>query len=140
MKYPNYRVSVEALIIKDNKIFITKRADGCKVAPGIWNVPAGKVKYEEIPTDAVIREVLEETQLEVKIVSEVGARAFKFEMDSEDAFRLVYTYLVAIVGENKEPIIDEEHSIGIFVSREELDNVEYDSMKCELKDFIKKVL
>lgn len=139
MKYPNYRVAVEALIIKNNKIFITKRADDAKVAPGKWNVPAGKVKYEEIPADAVIRECLEETQLEVRIVKEVGVRAFKFELDGEDAFRLVYTYLVEVIGDC-EPVIDSEHSACIFVSKDELDSPEYDSMSSELKDFIKSVL
>ncbi len=139
-EYPNYRVSVEILLKKENCIFLAKRADNCQVAPGKWNVPAGKVKYTEIPTDAVVREAKEETKLDVEIIEEVGVRAYSFELDGKKAYRLVYTYLVKNLNDEKEPVLDEEHSCGEWVSLDELDNEKYQNMDLILKKYIKKVL
>ncbi|HEY8390519.1 MAG TPA: NUDIX domain-containing protein, partial [Clostridia bacterium] len=47
--YPNYRISVEIILLHEGKVLLTKRAPHCKVAPNVWNVPAGKIKYDEIP-------------------------------------------------------------------------------------------
>jgi ADP-ribose pyrophosphatase YjhB (NUDIX family) len=38
----------------------------------VWNLPGGGVESGEMPTDAVIREVMEETSLEVEIERLVG--------------------------------------------------------------------
>ena len=38
----------------------------------VWNLPGGRVDSGEMPTDAVIREVMEESGLEVEIESLVG--------------------------------------------------------------------
>lgn len=140
MDYPNYRVSVGAIIKRGDKVFICKRADNCAVAPGKWNIPAGKVKYEEVPTHAVIREAKEETQLDVQIVRELSSRAFKFELDGKDAFRLVFNYEVKMLDETKEPILDEEHSEGLWVGLDCLTNPKYASLDDQLRADIKKVL
>jgi 8-oxo-dGTP diphosphatase len=57
--HPNYRVSVEIILKKNDKILLTKRSEKVSVAPGVWNVPAGKVKFHEIPIEAAFREVKE---------------------------------------------------------------------------------
>lgn len=139
-EYPNYRVSVEILLEKDHKIFLAKRADDCHVAPGKWNVPAGKVKYTEIPTHAAVREAKEETKLDVEVVKEVGVRAYSFPLDGKEAYRLVYTYLVKNLDEAKEPILDDEHSCGEWVSLEQLEDEKYRSLDLQLKEYIKSVL
>lgn len=131
----NYRVSVEGVIIRGDKVLLCKRAENAKVAPGVWNVPAGKVKYTEIPTDAVIREIEEETGLKVVKPKEVNVRAFEMEISSEDerAYRLVFTYVVECL-DNNEPQINEEHSEYRWVSREELlKNPEYRSLNNDLQ-------
>src|SRR5690606_22787357 len=92
--YPNYRISVEAIILLENKILLTRRADHCAISPSVWNVPAGKVKYEEIPKEALYREVKEETNLEVDLVKELDVRAFKGRTVVEEFYRVMFTYLV----------------------------------------------
>jgi 8-oxo-dGTP diphosphatase len=57
--HPNYRVSVEIILKKNDKILLTKRSEKVSVARGVWNVPAGKVKFHEIPIEAAFREVKE---------------------------------------------------------------------------------
>lgn len=140
-EYPNYRVCVEAIIVKDNKVLLSKRSDNCTVAPNKWCVPSGKVKYEEIPLIACVREVKEETQLDVKILSEIGVRAFRgFNSTGEITYRLVYTYLVDIIGDRKDPIINEEHSEFCWVSKDELGNYEFSLANENLKKNIREIL
>jgi len=69
--YPNYHISVEGLILYKDKILLCKRNHQALVAPGVWNVPAGKVKLEEIPLHAIYREIKEETNLDVESVEEI---------------------------------------------------------------------
>lgn len=135
-QYPNYRVSVEVVIKKGGKVLLAKRADDADVAPGEWCVPAGKVKYEEIPTAAVLREAKEETGLDVRLIAEIGCRAFKMKAKGEDAFRLVYTYLVEPTTDD-DARIDEEHSEFSWVDQSELNDVRYASLLPELSNIIK---
>ena len=51
-------------IIKDGKILLQYKAAG-KFGEGKWNGPGGKIKPNETPTEGVIREVREETGLNI---------------------------------------------------------------------------
>tara|TARA_Y100000590_G_scaffold307419_1_gene347061 strand:+ start:4821 stop:5249 length:429 start_codon:yes stop_codon:yes gene_type:complete len=126
--YPNYRVSVEVVVSKDGKILLAKRADDAKVAPGAWCVPAGKVKYTEIPVAAAVREAKEETSLDVSVKAEIACRTATIKNGDEDAYRLIYTYLVEPTDSEQEVQIDEEHSEFVWVSKEELVSGKYDSL------------
>lgn len=85
-KYPNYRNRVEIVILHNSKRLITKRSENAIAAPGVWNFPAGKVKYEEPPLQALYREAKEETNLDIELIKELGVRTFK----GEDTGRELY--------------------------------------------------
>ncbi|MCL6591637.1 MAG: NUDIX hydrolase [Firmicutes bacterium] len=107
------------------------------MAPGVWNVPAGKVKYDEIPAKAVIRECREELGLEVKIIREIGCQAFKTKVWDEDAYRLVFTYLVEIAENDSARItLNEEHSEYTWVNRDQIEDEAYSSLMGQLKRII----
>ena len=76
-QHPNYRVSVEIILKHDHKVLLTKRSNEATVAPGVWNVPAGKVKFHELPVDAAHREVKEETNIKVEELKEIHVRTFE---------------------------------------------------------------
>jgi 8-oxo-dGTP diphosphatase len=56
----------------------------------VWNLPGGGVESGEMPTDAVIREVMEETGLEVEIERLVGVYG-KINKDELDFSFVCYT-------------------------------------------------
>jgi 8-oxo-dGTP diphosphatase len=62
-----FKIVVKGVIIKDNKLLIIKRSLHEKHDPGKISFPAGFVETAENPIDAVIREVKEETNLDVKV-------------------------------------------------------------------------
>jgi 8-oxo-dGTP pyrophosphatase MutT (NUDIX family) len=136
-RYPNYRVAVEVMLKVDGKLLLMKRAPDCDVAPGVWSVPAGKVKYEEIPLKAVVRECFEETGIDVKIVREIDCRAFKTQIRGEDAFRLVYAYLVEPIDvKNCEVKLSDEHTEFAWVDRNEIEDEKYECLQKEVKEAI----
>ncbi len=141
--YVNYRAAVEGIFIRDQKVFVAKRAADCTVAPNQWNVPAGKVKYEETPDAAIVREMLEETKLDIESLSyaRVHERAFKGENAAkEPTYRLVFSYAIDLSDNALEPDLDEEHSEGRWVSADELDTAEFAAMNAGLKALLKRVL
>ncbi len=64
--YQNPRMIVGCLPVYEDRIVICKRAiDPCK---GMWNLPAGFMENGERAEDGALRELMEETGLEGKII------------------------------------------------------------------------
>ncbi len=65
-KYPDYPyVGTGAVIIDDGKILLVKRAN--EPNRGFWSVPGGVVRLGETLHSALIREVKEETGLDIEV-------------------------------------------------------------------------
>ena len=64
------RAAVKAIITnQENKFLVIKQVIGDLV---IWDLPGGKVEYGENPYDTLIREVKEETYLDIEIQNIIG--------------------------------------------------------------------
>ncbi len=66
--YSNIIVTVEATLctlIKDGRILLQKKAEG-RFGEGKWNSPGGKIGPGETPEGCVVREVYEETGIQVR--------------------------------------------------------------------------
>lgn len=59
-------VLVSAFIPWNDKILLVKRAHNDDFLPGYWEQVGGKIDFGENPYDAVIREVKEESGLDIK--------------------------------------------------------------------------
>ena len=56
-------VAAVALIDIDGRVLMSKRPDG-KPLPGLWEFPGGKVKKNESPETALVRELKEEIDID----------------------------------------------------------------------------
>lgn len=63
--YADPKVAVAALIEQDGQVFLVRRANDPQ--RGLWSLPAGFIDAGEDPAQAVVRECLEETGLQVKV-------------------------------------------------------------------------
>ncbi|MFN3349511.1 NUDIX hydrolase [Pseudorhodoplanes sp.] len=71
--YPNRPfLAVSAAVIRDGRVLIVRR--GGTFGRGIYTLPGGVVETGETLTDAVIREVREETQVAIEPVTLAGYR------------------------------------------------------------------
>ncbi len=66
------RVVAVAIIEKDGKILMGNKAKDVGPYPNTWRLPGGGVEENEVPEDAIRREVMEETGLKATRVEKVG--------------------------------------------------------------------
>lgn len=83
---------VVGYIVRDDRLVVFTHDDIPLVVTGV-QVPAGTIEADETPNDAVVREVLEETGLDTRIVSNLGmeqydARPTKPEIHERYFFQL----------------------------------------------------
>jgi 8-oxo-dGTP diphosphatase len=90
------RVSAYALLVEDARIVL------CRLSPHIshtqeWTLPGGGIEFGEHPREAAIREVREETGLEIEIQGDphVNSELFEFRGNAVHAIRLIYKGVVA---------------------------------------------
>ena len=58
-----------AIIINDNnEVLLVKRSINSRTEPGTWSRPGGQVEFGETVEEAVEREVLEETNVQVRVL------------------------------------------------------------------------
>ncbi|WP_255573459.1 NUDIX domain-containing protein [Anoxybacillus sp. ST4] len=132
--YPNYRISVEVIVWHDEKVLLTKRAEHCKVAPNVWNVPAGKIRYEEVPLQGLFREAKEEINLDVELLEELSVRNLKSKSGDEDIYRVVFTYLVKPKNDDISSLtLNDEHSEFAWVAKEDLNDPKYETLHDDIR-------
>ena len=82
----NWGQSVTAVVIKENKVLLARHTYGG--GKGMLIIPGGYVNIGETPQEALIREYMEETRVEIKPTDMIGIR---FNMhDWYIAFRAEY--------------------------------------------------
>ena len=69
---------VAAAIEKDGKIFCAQRPEG-KSLGGFWEFPGGKLEAGESPEQALIREIQEELNSEIEIISFVNEASYDYD-------------------------------------------------------------
>lgn len=96
------RLAAYALVLRGNEVLLTQLADRTS-APGRWTLPGGGVDHGEDPRDTVVREVHEETGLDVSVGRLLGNTSRHFVGKSprgvvEDfhAVRLVFAATVSV--------------------------------------------
>jgi 8-oxo-dGTP diphosphatase len=85
-----------------------------------WEIPGGKLDLNEDATRAALREVREETGVEVEIMRELGTQSF-----NEDGRTLVYTWFLAGIVDGDPTVQNPEtHDKLQYFSMEELQQIE----------------
>lgn len=119
LKNDSFRFAVELLIKHNGKYLLCKRRSDAKIAPGIWNIPAGKVKYNEGIEEALIRECAEETNLKVSNVCYLDCNFINKEHK-----RIVYLYVTEVADISDLRIDAGEFDEWEWIKAEDVDNYE----------------
>lgn len=61
------KIAVKCIIEQEGKILLMKESASSSWKPGKWSLPGGKLEAQETYQDAITREILEETGLEVSV-------------------------------------------------------------------------
>lgn len=97
----------------DGRILLQEKSSG----EG-WSLPAGGIEPGETPEQAIVREVLEETRLQVRpadILGVFGGRAFRYVYPNGDAIEYtVVLYLCDVIGHSTSTRDPETRSLRYF--------------------------
>ncbi|MGC8812284.1 MAG: NUDIX domain-containing protein [Candidatus Aenigmatarchaeota archaeon] len=119
------QVATAALIVKDKSFLVIKRAAQDEIAKeASWTLPGGRVESYEDPNQGVLREVKEETGLEVELIKPIAVWSGR----KNNVWRIVIHYLCKYKkGKVK---ISKEHSSYEWVKFKDLE-------KAKLEKWIK---
>lgn len=91
--YEDPKVACAALLLRGRHVLLVQRT--MEPFIGLWSLPAGFVNAYELPESAVVREVLEETGLEVKVTQLFAVLSGREHPRGSD---ILLAYLVEQVG------------------------------------------
>ena len=107
---------VAAVIREGDRIFATQRGYGD--FKGGWEFPGGKIEDGETPQEALVREIMEELEIEIS----VGELIDTIEYDYPTFHLLMDCFWAEIVlGE----VVLKEHEAAKWLTKETLDSVEW---------------
>lgn len=107
---------VAAIIKKDGKIFATQRGYG-DFKDG-WEFPGGKIESGETPEQALVREIKEELEADIK----VGELVTTVEYDYPQFHLTMHCYMCELLSEN---LVLTEHEAAKWLSKDQLDEVDW---------------
>jgi ADP-ribose pyrophosphatase YjhB (NUDIX family) len=120
--YPNHPyLAVSAAIIRDGRVLVTQRARG--PALGVWTMPGGVVETGETLTEALVREIDEETGMAVEPVALAGHREVVVRDDQGRVSRHFVILCFATRWIAGEPRLNEELSEARWLRPAELSSL-----------------
>ncbi len=111
------RIEVSAaIIIKNNKIFVTKRGYG--EFKGMWEFPGGKLEAGETGEQAIVREIKEELDADIIVDKYLST----IDYDYPTFHLTMHNYICHLAAEH---IVLKEHEDAKFVEMTEIDSVDF---------------
>lgn len=108
-----FHVTVKGVLMYQGKFLILKKVKPSKDHLGYWELPGGGMEYDETAEEAMLREALEETGLQVKITGLVST----FHVVRPNKQIVGITFLCECP--NDHVVISKEHTEYLFVTEEE---------------------
>ena len=105
-----------AIIIKDNKIFVTRRGYG--EFKDMWEFPGGKLEKGETGEMAILREIKEELDADIVIDKYLCT----IDYDYEKFHLTMHNYICHLAHDH---IVLKEHEDAKFVFASELDKIDF---------------
>lgn len=107
---------VAAIIIRDGKVFATQRGYG--EWKDWWEFPGGKIEAGECPQEALVREIREELEAEIK----VGELIETVEWDYPAFHLTMHCFVCSLVSKSMHL---NEHEASAWLTRETLHSVKW---------------
>lgn len=115
------KIILGGVIAKDNKILILQRHKNEDVYPNIWELPSGKREPLEPSEESLIREIKEETGLDIKIIFPFSVFDYQIEKPNEIRDSTQINFLVTPTNDEEVKISD-EHQAFAWIKPEEIDH------------------
>ena len=117
---PVVEVAVGAVALREDAILLVRRGRG--PAAGEWSLPGGRVGFREELHEAVVREVTEETGIEVVVERFLGW-VERLGDDPEPYHFVILDFLVSVLDPRQEPIAGDDAAEAVWVRLADLDGL-----------------
>lgn len=117
MENIRFHITVKGIVVYEGKTLIMKRVRPSSDGLGYWELPGGGLEYGENPHQALVRELKEETNLDIKILKPV----YTFTAIRKDYQTVGIGFLC--IPTNNHVKISHEHTEYRFVDEKELKNL-----------------
>ncbi len=114
MKDVRFHITVKGIVIHDDRVLILKRVRPSSDGLGYWEFPGGGLEYGETPHQALVRELKEETGLDIKVLKPV----YTFTAIRPNYQTVGIGFLC--IPMTDQVILSDEHTDYKFVDEEEL--------------------
>lgn len=121
---------------KQGQVLILQRSADEDIYPEMWELPSGKREYFESSQDSLVREIKEETGLDVKIIQPCSVFEYKIEKPTEIRDSTQINFIVT--SESSEVKTSNEHQDFVWISESEIEkyNMSEETRKVIYEAFI----
>jgi len=132
--YRNAKPCAGALVVRDGRVLLVKRA----IQPflGCWDIPGGFLEADELPQAGAMREVREETGLEVHLTGLLGFYVDRYSYGDEGDYCLNTYFLAEVVG-GREHADDDAADLAWFAPDELPEEIAFDHVHVVLADLVR---
>ena len=130
-KQGTYRIAVRGLIIHDGKILLMERSKEARGEFGYWELPGGGLEFGEAPEEALKREIDEEVQMKVEILSPLSVWHY---IRKEQVQIIGFTFLCKAL--TTDVILSDEHVNYAWIHHSEIIHYKiFPELKEEMQDW-----
>ena len=108
-----FHVTVKGVVVYNQRLLLLKKIKPSKDNYGYWELPGGGMEYNESPNEAVKREIMEETGLEVDVEGMISS----FHVVRKD--KEIVGIIFLCYAKNDLVQLSSEHTEYVFVTQEE---------------------
>lgn len=126
-KYKNFQIKkyrrhivASGILTVDSKALLLKRGPNNHPAPGTWALPAGGVELLETSEEAVVRELKEEINVDVKINKLIRTENYFYDENQVRTHLIEFIYYVLPLRKDFRIKLDQCHTEYRFVPIKEL--------------------
>ena len=116
MENIRFHITVKGIVVYHRRVLLLKRARPSTDGLGYWELPGGGLEYGETPNQALIRELKEETGLQIDVVKQ----AYTFTKIRSDYQTVGIGYLS--ITHSDKIVLSDEHTDYLWCEIEDLQN------------------
>ena len=122
MKKIVQKIVLAGFIVRSGKVLILQRGKEEESYPNIWELPSGRKEPLESSEAALLREIKEESGLDVRIICPFSVFNYQIEKEDEICDSTQISFIVVpIVDGEAHVVLSSEHQAFAWISKEEID-------------------